>query len=293
MFFKLFLIKWDFVHAINYDSILPAIIVSKLKRKRLIYELYDTYEDSIKLPELLRLTCLQIDKIFMKLSNAVIIVDESRIKEFNGIPNCNISIIYNSPRDLQNKQKILKRNGTFTIFYAGLLDKGRSIENMIEAAKSIEGIELIIAGFGSLSQQIKNEAKCNINKIKFIGLISHEEVLKYTFQSDLLFSLYDPKIPLYKFASSNKLFEAMMCGKPILVSKNTGMDKIVINENCGITVDCSNINEIRSAIIKLKENPELYFHLAYNARKAYEQKYNWEIMEQRLVDFYKYMEAKN
>ena len=89
------------------------------------------------------------------------------------------------------------------------------------------------------------------------------------------------------FASPNKLFEAMMYEKPILVSKGTTMTDIVEKENCGLAVHCNSVDEIRKAIIRLKDDPDLCRQLGANARRAYEERYNWVIMEQRLLAIYR------
>lgn len=279
----------DIVHSINLDTIVPAIIASKIQRNNIIYEMFDTYEDEVKLPQIVRNFFVYIDKFFMHSANAVIIVDESRIKELNGIPNDNIVVIYNSPSDYI--KKINKNNTTkdksFTIFFAGILTKYRSIDRIIILVKEMENVKLVIAGYGNLVGEIKKLAYENPSKIKFLGKISHNMVIDLSMSADLLFSLYDPSIPLHKFASSNKLFEAMMCGKPILVSKNTSMDAIVRKENCGIVINYNDINSIRHAIIKLINDPKLCIKLGKNGRKAYEKKFNWKIMENRLLSIYK------
>ena len=77
-----------------------------------------------------------------------------------------------------------------------------------------------------------------------------------------------------------------MCGKAHIAAKGTSTADKVLRENCGLVVDANNTEEIRSAIINLKNNPELCRQLGLNARKAYEQRYGWEIMEQRLVALY-------
>jgi glycosyltransferase involved in cell wall biosynthesis len=293
VFYSLIRMRWDIVHAVNFDTIIPATIAAKIKRKPLIYEMYDTYEDAIKLPGLLRGILIYIDKLFMRLASRIIIVDETRIKEFGGIPNDNISVIYNTQSDLEIRPISTNHLSKFTIFYAGLLNKNRSIEQMIEAVKGIENIELIFAGYGELAAKVIKEAELSKGKIKFAGRISHDEVLKQTLDSSLLFSLYDPIVPLHRYASSNKLFEAMMCSKPILTGKGTGMDEIVRDENCGIIVDCHNMEEIQRAIILLRDNSELCRQLGLNGRRAFEQKYNWIIMEQRLLKLYDSLSVKH
>lgn len=294
VFCRLMLAKWDMAHAINLDSIIPTLIVSKIKRKHVIYEMFDTYEDEVALPRWLRTILVHIDKLFMRLADAVAIVDESRINELDGIPNDNVVVIYNSPHDILVKSDILeqRRNSIFTIFYAGLLTKGRSLDKVIMAIQNVEDVKLIIAGYGDFIKKIKKEASQSPEKVQFIGQIAHTEVLKQTLTAQVLFSLYDASIRLHRFASSNKLFEAMMCRKPILVSEGTTMADIVRKCNCGIVVNCRDVTQIRSAIVKLKDNPELCRQLGANGRKAYEQRYNWKIMEQRLLALYQELTGK-
>lgn len=53
--------------------------------------------------------------------------------------------------------------------------------------------------------------------------MTYPEVLSASSACDLLFAIYDPFIPNNRFASPNKIFEAMALGKPVLVSKGTTM----------------------------------------------------------------------
>lgn len=288
-FFYLMKTNWDILHAINFDTVVPAMLVAKIKRKPIIYEMYDTYEDMINLPRIIRNACVSIDKLFMRLATAVIIVDEARIEELCGIPNPNIAVIYNSPLpSFVQPNDCRSRNSKFNIFFAATLHKSRrlNLDKVIAAIKNINNVELIIAGYGDQVEEIKKWTKNMPDKVKFIGKISYAEVISRNMKADLLFTLYDPIIPINKYASPNKLFEAMMCGKPILVSEGTATARIVKEENCGLVVDCNNTDEIKNKIITLKKNPELCKRLGDNGKKAYEQKYSWALMEQRLLSLY-------
>lgn len=77
-----------------------------------------------------------------------------------------------------------------------------------------------------------------------------------------------------------------MCGKPLLVNHNTSTANIVQMENCGIVVDAKNIQEIKDAITKLRDNPDLCRTLGSNAHDAYRKRYSWSIMESRLLSVY-------
>ena len=104
--------------------------------------------------------------------------------------------------------------------------------------------------------------------------------------ADILFAFYDPQIPANRYASPNKLFEAMMCGKPIITNAETTATKIVETENCGVVVPYGDVEAIKDTILKLKNNADLRERLGKNGRRAYEERYGWGIMEERLLKAY-------
>ena len=79
----------------------------------------------------------------------------------------------------------------------------------------------------------------------------------------------------------------MMCGKPILVSDETTMAEIVRKEDCGIVVPYGDVDATKRAILTLKNDPALCRRLGENGRRAYETKYSWKIMEERLLKIYR------
>ena len=124
------------------------------------------------------------------------------------------------------------------------------------------------------------------DKVEFIGKISYEEIIERGLRADLFFVLRDSMVPTNRYTCGSTLFNAMICSKPILVNQGTSTAKKVSEEKCGLVVNANNIEEIREAIIKLRDSPELCEDLGTNGRKAYEQKYGWHIMEQRLLALY-------
>lgn len=292
---RLMVFKWDVAQATNFDSIVPTIIAGKLKRKPVVYEILDTYEDSIVLPKVVRRACIEVDKVFIRLASGIILADEAQIEEFGGIPNSKIVTIYDSPPDILDKTDIIHRkNDTFTLYYGGWLYKSRhlGLDKIVSAIKSIEGIKVVIAGHGDLVEEVREWSRQLPEKVQFVGRLSHNEALKQKANADLLFQLRDPLIPAYKYICGCTLLEAMMCSKPILVNKGTAAASKVSQEDCGSVVDANNIEELREAILKLKENRELLKELGANSRKAYEQRYSWVLMEWRLITLYQELLSK-
>lgn len=291
IFFNLLRLDWDIVHCVNSFNVIPAIIAAKLKNKLLIYELLDIVELSDTLPSKIRPYFLKFDKIIMKHSDGIIVADEMQIIGLEGIPNKNVYSIYDSPPYNNKIHSNFKSESAskFRIFHAGELNKVRklNIDKLILAIKDLDGIELTIAGSGDLVPDIKKWESDFSDKIKFIGRISYEEVMENGLQSDLFFVFRDSEILSNKYNCGSTIFNAMICGKPLLANKNSSTANMVEKENCGLVVDAYNIDEIKSSIIKLKNNPELAKVLGENGQNAYKTDYSWEKMSKLILKLYK------
>jgi glycosyltransferase involved in cell wall biosynthesis len=287
VFFHLLREEWDVVHATDLDTFVPALFAAKLRKKKIVYDIFDFYVDMVTVPIPIRNVIAKFDFFLMRYADALIIVDPSRLKQIHRDNDSSVVIIFNSPLDNNHITdiKFQKNESCFKIFYAGMLYEDRGTASVIEVVKNNNTIKLEIAGWGQYEKELIRLMDKESN-ITFNGILPYDEVIQRTLQSDLLFALYDPSIPNNRYASPNKLFEAMMCEKPILVSDGTAMADIVRKENCGIIVPYGNVGAIRQTIGMLKDDPQLCRQLGANGRKAYEQKYNWKIMGRRLVKVY-------
>lgn len=292
VFFWLMVTRWDIAQATNLDSIIPTAIAGKLKGRPVIYEILDTYEDIRVLPGAVRNALVKVDKLFIRLASAVILADETQIEELGGIPNARVVTIYDSPPDTLSQMGVSHReNDAFTLYYGGWLYKKRrlNLDKVFTAVRDIDGVKVVIAGEGDYVNEIKEWARKMPDKIQYVGEISHKEALRRKAEADLLFQLRDSRVPVNRFICGCTLLEAMMVGRPILANRGTSTASKVSEEKCGLVVDAGNTEEIKEAIAKLKENRELCEKLGANSRKAYEQRYGWDIMEQRLVALYQEM----
>jgi glycosyltransferase involved in cell wall biosynthesis len=281
--------RWDIVQAMDFDTIMPAVVAARIKRKKVIYEIADIYYMLVRLPRWLTWICVFVDKLFIRCADGIVLAGEGVAKELNGIPNKNVVVITNSPPDFCSELQVAaKDKDIFTIFYAGALFRSRksNLDKVFEAIRNMDNVRLTVAGYGDEVDQITAWADEAKDKVQFLGKISYSQVLAKTAEADLLFALYDPSVYVHRWAYPTKLFEAMMCQKPILVSKGTAMAELAEKENCGLAVDCQSVDQIRQAIAKLKQNPELCKQMGANGRKVYEREYSWQIMERRLLSLY-------
>jgi len=300
-FFFLLKDKCNVIHACDLDTLIPAIPAKFIKRVPLCYTIYDFYANNLPdgrfqlARKVVRSLVAWIEKLGIGFTRILFLVDEARYEEVRRARINKLAYIYNSPPDYfdVNQTKNLRNAAAeITVFYAGVINRSRGLHFIARAVKDLDGVRLILAGAVHDKAFLDNYVLTS-KKIQYLGwLPSYEDVIKGTLKADILFRLSDPKIPKTKYESPNKLFEAMMCGKPIIVSDGSSMADIVRKENCGLIVPYGDVNAIKEAILKLKNNPELYQELGQNGRKAYEARYSWRIMQERLLDSYRELAAK-
>ena len=78
----------------------------------------------------------------------------------------------------------------------------------------------------------------------------------------------------------------MMLGKPIIVARNTNMDRIVEQAGCGLVVPYGDEQVLEKALISLLGDPALRNELGRNGLLAYKSTYSWDRMRIRLERLY-------
>jgi len=164
------------------------------------------------------------------------------------------------------------------------LDHDANIRPWVMAAED-SGARLLVAGHGpdeaTLLPRIESSPAA-----RFLGNVPYEEVLDWTAMADAVVALYDPAIPGNRLASPNKLFEAMMFGKPVIVSDGTRMAEIVRTQGCGLIVTYGDRKALQSALERLMLSPEDTAVMGARGRAAYAANYTWAAMSNRLVKAY-------
>ncbi|TMS41195.1 MAG: DUF1972 domain-containing protein [Methanobacterium sp.] len=307
LLFWILKMKWDIIHTVNFDTYLFSMIIAKIKRKPIIYDIFDFYGDMMN--RFLRPIIANLDKYTMRFASAIIIADDSRIHQIGKNIKNKIITINNSPEDnvfIKNKKhtkhvhynenkediKTKKDIGNaedFKIFLGGKIIEERGIDQIISVVKDFKDVKLIIKGFCN-QEKYKKKLLTRTKEMENIDMdlngVPYDDIIQNSMVADLSLALYDPSIPNNKYASPNKLFESMASGTPIIVNENTPMADIVRKEKCGIIIPYKNKNALKKAISLIKNDMNLQKEMGNNGRNAYKNKYNWAIMEERLMNVY-------
>ncbi len=278
---------FDIIHACDFDTILPALWVARCYKKRLVYDIFDFYADHLRnTPQWIKKIIRAVDLCVIGKADAVILVDDARREQIKGARPKRLEVIYNSPEDAGKvaAAQDLPNDYVLSLAYIGLLQVERGLFEVLQILRAHPEWHLDLAGFGGDAEKILEQI-VGMDNITWHGRVDYEKALGLSGAADVLFATYDPAIPNHRFSSPNKIFEAMMLGKPVVVARNTNMDTIILNTHCGLVVPYGDVLELEKAFQQLQD-PAVRLLLGQNARLAYDQIYGWNRMQQRLLNLY-------
>lgn len=282
--------KYDAIHACDFDTVLPALCMQAWFGKKVVYDIFDFYADHLRrTPGWIKRLIRAIDYWSIARADAVIIVDDARRAQIQDAKPTRLEVIYNAPEDTHGAVSPVHAGYppgvTFRLAYVGLLQVERGLFEVLHVLERHADWELSIAGFGGDEGSIKAHSQLLPN-VHYLGRISYQAAIDLSLAADALFATYDPAIPNHRYSSPNKVFEAMMLGKPIIVCQDTNMDKMIAASDCGLIVPYGDEAALEDALTRLAEDRDLCNRLGENGRRAYERRYGWHIMQARLLRLY-------
>lgn len=281
---------YDAIHACDFDTVLPALVVGKLWGKKVVYDVFDFYADMLRAtPEWIKALIRRVDLKLMGWADAVILADESRVKQIRGARPKHLAFIYNSP-PIQGPLPLPPAPPPLRIAYVGLLQKERGILQVIEVLRRHPKWELDLAGFGGEEEEIQR-AIADLPNVRFHGRIPYEKALELMGNAHVLFATYDPSIPNHRYSSANKLFEAMAIGRPIVVARDTGMDQLVQRYALGFVVEYGNLAALEDAFAQVASwDLQRFEEFSQKAHRVYVTRFAWQKMKERLIALYRKLE---
>jgi glycosyltransferase involved in cell wall biosynthesis len=281
--------QFEVLHACDFDTVIPALLMKLFFSKKVVYDIYDFYADHLRsTPAWIKDLIRYVDKRCIGWVDGVILVDDVRREQIAGTTPKHITVIYNVPQDQvmgPGASGEGPRKPGYSLAYVGLLQVERGLLEILEVLERHPDWSLDLAGFGGDETTIQAKAG-NLGNVHWHGRISYQRALELSGAADVLFATYDPAIENHRFASPNKVFEAMMLGKPVVVARNTNVDRLIERYQCGLVVDYGDVAGLERALTSLYEDHELRSRLGQNARQAYESTYHWAEMETRLFNLY-------
>ncbi|MBN2669227.1 MAG: glycosyltransferase [Bacteroidales bacterium] len=291
LFFYLLFHKADVLVANDLDTLLPNYLISKFKNKPLVY---DSHEYFTEVPELIqrpriRRVWLTIERwIFPKLKH-VYTVNQSIAEIYRNLYKVNVKVVRNiNPKvGLSFKSEIIEPDKKLLIMQGAGINIDRGAEELILAMQWVEYAVLYIIGSGDVFESLKDLVTANQleNKVKILDRMPYQELMQYTQQAYLGFSLDKGSNPNYELSLPNKLFDYIHAGTPIICSNRKEVASLVKKYDIGLIIDYVDSKIIANAINKCISDENTHKSWCSNIVKA-SKELSWENEKENLFRVY-------
>lgn len=272
------------IHAHGFISFIPAIILSKLSRKKVVGTLHGgPFSKVTKYPRFIVGIARFIEKTSITLMREIIFIshdEKERITKTYKLKGISSTLIYNGIAPLDATKKSVSQ--TFQVIFIGRLVQRKGIDKLITAYSLIEknirkNIKILIVGDGYYRKELEILAAAIgfPNNIAFVGF--QKSIEKYLAESDLLILPSEGSEGL-----PTVLLEAMSTGIPALVSNF----KLNLEEDILLCLPNNQPETIASNIVYYFENRRELNMIGKKAKDIFEKHFTLQKYFTNYKEFY-------
>lgn len=284
--------EFDLVHAHDFDTLLLGMVISRLRRKPLLYDAHELYSKMIeaeagpfsKLVWMMERRCV-------RRPDEVITVSDSVAAELERHRGRKVHVVTTSqdPSEVlkADRESVRAKHGLrgFVISYLGALEPGRFVEELVTSFSGADKVSVLIAGYGTLEPKVVEAANTN-PAVRFIGRVDSDEALRLTWASDLTLGMMDPSNPNNLVGTPGKIINSLAVGRPVITTKGLQIADRIDAAHAGIVIPYDR-SKFVEAVLKAAVDSRLLDEMGRNGRKLYEREFSWEKSREELVSVYK------
>lgn len=288
-----FLDKIDVIHCHDLDTLPIGIRLKQARKIPLIYDAHEIwgYMVSHDIPWWKKY--IRLEKKLVQEVDLMITINEPLQEYFEEffchkgenmkLPGKHVHIIQNC-KEFDQLSYQPPTEEKFTMVYAGTLGASREILELIDAIGKVDDVGFIIAGSGKKRYVEKIKKHCSqTSNVKFLGRIPQAEVIPLTKRCHVGVCLVGKGTISNKMGVPNKMFEAMVSGRPLITTKGLYYSDFANEKGFGIPVE--GVAGCVEAIKKLKADPKRYEQYGVKALEA-ALEYNWANEKQKIIEIY-------
>ena len=271
--------QYDVIHCHDLDTLALGILLKRRYNKKLIYDSHENYGfmASRTIPGIQHFIT-KYERLLLDKVDHIITVNEKLEDYFKLISNKPVTIVMNC----SEKQKYSKPSNDFSIGYFGVLDGSRMFPDILSIGNHFTFY--IASRKERMYKEIEQTYKL-FKHIKFLGTIPYGDIMELTKQCSAILCMTNPNDLNMSIASPTKIFEAMACSRPVIVTNGTYPSEIVKANECGLTAEYD-VEDVIRTCYTLARNKRLYNRLSKNGWNASINKYNWDTQSKKLIKVY-------
>ena len=294
LFFYLLFKKCDILIANDLDTLLPNYLVSKWRKKDLVYDSHEYFCGELSVvsnPVSLKVWSAIERFCFPKLKT-VITVSQSIVDQYEKEYGIRPYLVRNIPPAHRlsvtaTRQSLgMPEDKTVLLLQGNSINEGRGGEEIVQAMQYLPDYHLFIVGGGSVVPLLKQmvETMHIEERVTFVPRQTPENLFNYTSLADIGMAIDTDISANLRFSLPNKIFEYIKAGTPMVVSNLVERVRIVKHYDVGNVAETVSPEAIAQAVKQLSI-PERLSACRENCKTA-AQELTWENEEKVLEKVY-------
>jgi len=289
--------SFKIVHANDLNTLLPAWILSRLHRSSLIYDSHELFLEQYHLNPVVKIIWNIIESLLIKRADSVF-AENVKCSQYlmrryhleKVVPLYNMQWYRKYTPQNKFRQLFNISDECKIILYQGAIRPARGLEKLLIIAKEFPMYCIVVLGHGDYRTNLEDQSKkLKLTNFYTMSAVPKNQLHEYTCSADLGIFLLENVDLNYYYATSNKLFEYLGAGLPVVFSDFPEMRRFIKRYNTGFVVNENNISEIKDKVHRILENPKLWNIMHNNALNAIRTDLNWEKESKKLIDVYNKM----
>jgi glycosyltransferase involved in cell wall biosynthesis len=286
LFLFLLFKKIDAICAIDLDTILPCLYISKWKKIPRIYDAHELFTGlkEVAMRPRIKKFWTSVEKKTVPQFKYGYTVSESIAEEFNR----RYAVKYGVIRNITRLREFEEQPPSFPPFllYQGAVNEARAFEQLIPALTQTD-CKLVVCGDGNFMGQLKELIRNNHveDKVELKGMLSPDELWIISRKAAIGMGVAENTGINQYLALPNKFFDYIHAGLPQIAMNFPEYQKINGQFEVAILLDDIKPELIANAVNNLLLDAVLYERLRRNCLQA-RLVLNWQQEEKKLLDFY-------
>ncbi len=176
----------------------------------------------------------------------------------------------------------------FTIGFAGSLTVANAVQPLLEAAARLPPEarpKILLIGDGPYRGALEEAASVGAEQVRFTGRLPRAAALGLLCRCDAIYLGLHPHRLYERFGTSlNKLYDGMLCGRPILANYTSANDPVA-DAGCGITTPAGDVAAIAAAIETMSAMaPEALDAMGERGRRFVSDGHDHRVLAERMLE---------
>lgn len=247
LFFYLWRKKTDVILANDLDTLWPAYLISKWRKKGLVYDSHELFTEAEGLTghpikkgiwSFLERSIVPKLKKMYTVNETIAGIFENKYRIPVGVVR-NIARLENALPQITREQLHLPLDKHLVLLQGSYIDPDRGGEEAVLSMKYLDNVQLLIIGSGRAIPDLRKlvHQENLSDKVTILDKMPFDLLREYTACADFGLSLDKPLHLNYTYSLPNKVFDYIHCGVPIIVSDLPELRRLVIEYNVGIIVE--------------------------------------------------------